>query len=446
MSLATTYFTTRDLFGGRDALVTTAILACVPVAISAVGTGYGENTLLIFVVLTLWALARGLHDDRYFGIFGLCVAGLLLAKQEVSLYLVTAGVLGFYLWRFGSLGRSILTSHGTLLAGLPILMEAFARNAASGRSAAGAFSFLDAADSMAFWTVVSLKVLFVLAILLTLGIYFYREILAGLVARPRRVGLAMTLALILIVLIAAFESSLRTFYELGTPLFSRDDQRYVFIAFVPLLWFVWVTRGLRSIEPEARTTSPMPLLSFTKPSVVAFSLTTIPAGVAGLTVGLWLFGPLVIGSITTLVRPFRVRTAVALITFLVVAANSATSTMHYGTADAVRELDCWTQPGDVVALATPNRSITFQDVYINSEQRDFSLVRWNSNVSTQFVLSDGPTNYSGFQLFRQYPSFLERTGLSRAFAFLTGSETRVSADPVISLWISTAVSSRAARC
>lgn len=97
--LGAVFWTTRDLYGRDKALLVLGIAAVDPVLIGTGSTGYSEDLLSVFFVLTIWAILRSLKDDRYIVLAGLFAGVAYLTKSSVGWFFLIAGIAGF-LWRF----------------------------------------------------------------------------------------------------------------------------------------------------------------------------------------------------------------------------------------------------------------------------------------------------------------------------------------------------------
>ena len=445
VGLAVTFWTTNDLVGRLGGLVMTALFASLPVLISAVGTGYGENTFLLFLALTVWSFLRAVRDHRLFAVFAVSAGALLLTKQEVTPYLVFGGIVAFYFWQLRTHGWTMFRMWGTLSVGPVLAFEAYVRNLASGRSTEGPFSLSLALTSASFWQLSIAKLLLVIGISAMVGLFLGKELYWELRNFKKPESFPYFLILAVLLSVAWLESSIRIFNEPYNSVYSRDDQRYVFVSFMPLI-LIAITRASRDGKADRAAAGAARPFDFSSRSVLVFFSAVAAVAVVAAFVGAWLAAPLAIGSIATLLVPFRHRVALLLLTFALLGANSATSTIHYSIVDAVHTLDCLTISGDAIALDTPNRSITMADVYIHTRNRAVVLTRYNGSSATEFVLSDGLGDYPGFRLVARFNSSVERTGLARVVAWLVGEPTQSSADPITSIWISEVLSGRTPSC
>ena len=105
-----TWWTTRDLFGSDAALLVAAAVSLEWTGI-VFGSwfGYSENLVVISFVLTLWAVLRGLRDERFLVLAGLFAGIGYLAKAGIGWFFLIAGLAGL-LWRVAFRGWGILRS------------------------------------------------------------------------------------------------------------------------------------------------------------------------------------------------------------------------------------------------------------------------------------------------------------------------------------------------
>lgn len=96
--LGVAYVCSRDLYGHRAALITTALLSLYPVLVKNTGEAYSENLVLVTFVLTMWGILRSLEDARFIVPAGLFAGLGYLAKSSMGYFFFIAGGAGF-LWR-----------------------------------------------------------------------------------------------------------------------------------------------------------------------------------------------------------------------------------------------------------------------------------------------------------------------------------------------------------
>jgi 4-amino-4-deoxy-L-arabinose transferase-like glycosyltransferase len=246
--------TTRDLYGNNAALLVSAAVSLDWTGV-VYGTflGYSENLVLIGLTLTLWAVLRGLRDERFITAAGLFAGIGYLAKASVGWFFLLAG-LGGVLYRLIFRGWQVLKSRsywaGVALFALPVALWSL-RNIAVFWNG----SLLGLADSwqtskptaMAVAAAVQRPDLWALAaavkapvLLVILGAAFVP--LAGPLRAALRdwkredvFGLWLTVGLIFI--LGWFFASAFWVVEQNN-LFWGDHARYIMPAQIPLLWLV----------------------------------------------------------------------------------------------------------------------------------------------------------------------------------------------------------------
>ena len=104
------YFTTRDLYGARRALLVSATFALSPWMLWVTGMGFSESLATLFFALTMWAIVRSLTDERFIVLAGLFAGLAYLSRASMGAFFVIAG-LGGLSWRLYHRGlRATLTS------------------------------------------------------------------------------------------------------------------------------------------------------------------------------------------------------------------------------------------------------------------------------------------------------------------------------------------------
>ena len=102
-ALAAAYWTSRDLYGKTAGALAAGLVAVEPHLLWSTGTGFSENMVLLFFALTMWAILKSLHDDRYIVLAGLFAGLAYLSRASVGYFFVIAGLggLGWRLWHRG---------------------------------------------------------------------------------------------------------------------------------------------------------------------------------------------------------------------------------------------------------------------------------------------------------------------------------------------------------
>jgi len=100
--LAAAYLAGRDLYDRRTGLLTCAVLAVNPWLVVFPGMEWSENMPLLFVILALWGILRGLRSASLvdFGVAGLATGLFALTKaQALNVGVVGLAAAGFIGWR-----------------------------------------------------------------------------------------------------------------------------------------------------------------------------------------------------------------------------------------------------------------------------------------------------------------------------------------------------------
>ncbi|MEM3397256.1 MAG: glycosyltransferase family 39 protein [Thermoplasmata archaeon] len=97
--IPTTYFCTSDIWGKRCGLAAASIMAVEPASIYIGGLGFAENLLCALFILTMWAILKGIKDERYIVLAGLFAGLSYLTKSSMGWFFIIAGICGLT-WRF----------------------------------------------------------------------------------------------------------------------------------------------------------------------------------------------------------------------------------------------------------------------------------------------------------------------------------------------------------
>ena len=114
------YITTNDLYGRTPALMVTAFFAVFYRLPIATGLVFVENFLIIIFAITMWAIIKGIEDDRYMLIAGLFAGLGYLTRASIGYFFIIAVVFGF-LWRFYYLRWDVFRKKWYILGGVIFL-------------------------------------------------------------------------------------------------------------------------------------------------------------------------------------------------------------------------------------------------------------------------------------------------------------------------------------
>ncbi|UCD92134.1 MAG: glycosyltransferase family 39 protein [Methanobacteriota archaeon] len=246
------FWATRDLYGKDKALLVTAIASLDPVLILTGSIGYSENLVVLFFVLTIWAILKSLEDDRYMILAGLFAGLAYLTKSSVGWFFLIAGIAGL-LWRFYYMKWKVFKNKSYIIAILIFLCFVAAwsiRNLVHfwDGSAGGLLSAWQSSELFAqatgqafsnpvdFLYILAVRLPFYILLFLFVGVYWLKELkdtpkisdehYSGLWLA---VGLTYLLAWVISGIIWTIERN---------PIFWVDQIRYVVMANVIVLWLV----------------------------------------------------------------------------------------------------------------------------------------------------------------------------------------------------------------
>lgn len=258
VAVVVTYLATRDLYGDLPALLLTALVALEPHLLWIQGAGYSENMVLVFFVLTMWAIVRSLEDDRFILLAGLFAGLAYLTRASIGPFFLIAGVGGF-LWRFYYRGWDVLRNPWYVAAiaifGAIFLAWATRNLVLFGWPHWETSSYLTGITGYAVehpgalvWALAAKLPLFALFLLFYVWPFFSEA--RGSLARIRDEDVsALWLSIGLLWLLGWIMTSIFWVWE-RRPLWWLDNHRYVVLGLVPLAWAL-----LRDARPSQATLS-----------------------------------------------------------------------------------------------------------------------------------------------------------------------------------------------
>jgi len=455
LGLVAVYRATRDLYGSANALVATAIFALDFELIVETGKIYSENMTFLFFTLTMWAIIRGVKDDRYIVFAGLFAGLAYSVRSSLGYFFIVAGLAGF-LWRFYYMRWAVLKNKWYMLAiavflcfvggwGLRNLYRFgwpnWETSAAIQSTLASAFS-----EPVQYLTLVVLLVPFFVLILLMYGAYMLPELKSSVRnIRDEQVS-GLWLAVFLVPLIALFVSGALSLSETqrGVPLYWRDRVRYIFYAFLPLVWL-----GIRKVDfrldrslGEILRGLKFPLSAVkvrigeilrSRKWLVGIGGILLGAVVALLTMGGWLAAFLFMAVPALVFRSPRKRIAVFLAVLLVFAIEAGTGEVKFAAPKVGTDVNSLLAPGEVVAVDGVNYH-QFYFLYPFISDAENRIVSYQDNPNAQYLVSYNVTRtYAGYSWNASYYDESEGGWISQTWAMLWGQTTHVST-LTIKLW------------
>lgn len=450
--LLAVYLSSRDLLGRDKALAVTAVLALDPTLLVTTRDLMPEPMVLALFVLTMWAIVRGIKDDRYMLIAALCAGGGFLSKSSVGALFIVAGVGGFA-WRFAYIRWAVLKRKHYLAAIVVFLSIVGAwslRNVLTfGWPKWQTSPYLDDALRFAFHrggefaVALAVTIPFFAAILLSYGGYWlpWARRSVRKIRQERTSALWLSVGLVLAISLW-FSASLAMYEGTDLVLHSATRMRYLMLAFPPLLWAVMDEVELGPLDGRLGLGSVRGLVREAIGTVrslgrrraccivalAASSALLVLAGREYILVSWLLLG----GSASLLFRDPRKVLVVMLAFMLLPAAERATQDTDNPYVDLAEDLDPMLGANQIVALDGSKHEMGF--LYLGLESFDFTMEEWSPNGTADFIIStDLGHSYPGYTLVRKYDAS-DRPGLVIGPLSLMLGRDGSGSTPVVSLW------------
>lgn len=408
--LVVVYFTTKDLYGKKKALIVTALSSVMFNYFSLTGYGFAENMVIIFFVLTIWAILRSLEDGKYIILAGVFAGLGYLTKSSVGYFFIIAGI-GGLLWRFYYMKWDVFKDKHYLTA-IVIFLSIVGIWALRNIMRFGSW------ETSAYVTFVTFHALsnpgpFVLELFIGVGVCLLSMLLFMVFWMPQLrktiskiknehysgLWLAVGLTLIIGIVFTAMFFLWERFSRIDGPV-----ARYSLVAVTPLLWLIVkdvdfdkesrVVEVLRNIKVGLKKRARLIIFVL----VLVFSM-------AVYVLLDWRGGGIVFffSAFALLLKEPRQILAVMLSGFLIASVNAATQVRHNPYAPIGKDLVGKVSDGDTIALDLPNNTdFIFYDLYPATRGLSVEIVAWNSSSDASFIVSDKNISYPGYQKIGQY--------------------------------------------
>jgi 4-amino-4-deoxy-L-arabinose transferase-like glycosyltransferase len=239
------YFTSNDLLRSREkALMVTALVGLNPWLIFYASRLYSEPLVIAFFTLTVWAILKGLKDERYLLLAGLFAGLGYLTKSSVGYFFILAGVCGF-LWRFYYMRWEVFRNKYYL--GAIAIFAAFVFSWALRNIMTFGWPNWETSNYVSYVTSNSLvhldqfilvlvpKLIFLILLLLIFGLLFLPELRNSIRNWRDEENSGLWLAVFTVLLIGSMFSAAFYLTE-ETPILWADNFRYILCGYVPLIW------------------------------------------------------------------------------------------------------------------------------------------------------------------------------------------------------------------
>lgn len=425
IQLIVIYLATYDLFKSKKkSLIVTALVGLNPYLIYYTCHLYSEVLVIIFFTLVIWAILKGIKNEKYLIIAGFFAGLGYLTKSSVGYFFLIAGICGF-IWRFYYIKWQIFKSKwyiGAIGIFLFFIGVWAYRNiiifgwphweTSSYVSYVNEYSLnhLDLYIPMLF-----IKSFFLLLLLLLYGIFFIPELLISIKKWKDEENSGLLLAVFTVFFIGAIFVAAFYLIEEG-PIINGENIRYILMAYVPLLWlgmkYINIDKKLsiKSIKKNKNTES---ILHINKNNIS--NLTIIILALMGFVL---LFTSsyllmrecsilLVLGifSFLFIKKPRKMITIFLLLMLLLAVHSSSISYPEY--QELTRDLKTRLRDGDSIAISTK----LFSPDSINLLSLEYkikilSFTKYNGSINTTYIIAfynDNITNQN-YSLIKSYPS------------------------------------------
>jgi len=418
--LATAFWASSDLYGRSTGLLTCAVLAVVPALILFPGMEWADNLPVLFFILALWGLIRGLRNNHpwFFAAGGFALALFALSKaHEIGVVTATLAAAGFLAWRMWEKGPIGLRSLSTWAFLGGFLLPVGAWLAWGPRPPAG--PVLAARPPFEVMIGAFVKLLFVVvASVLIVGFFLPELRLARGAWHTEEGRLLWSAAVALPLLVWVL---LSTSYASGTspwePAWKAEQARHLVPAFVPILWLA--APHVRD-SPADGWTLPfkrMPQIRHLA-AVAAFASIPFVVWIGTFEEGL-LFAAV---GLALMVRWSRVRILLLLVLAILIASNGALAVSNGPHVAAGNWLRDHATPGDAVAVdpwvpfengtVIPGPTCKYE-LYPYLAELNLRVIPYAPGVNATFVFSYRTSSLPGYQMVAGFSGEYQPGPLSR---------------------------------
>jgi hypothetical protein len=455
LTIAVIARTTKNLYGRERGLVVGAIFSLYYVLIIGTAELVSENMTLLFFALTMWAIVKGVKNDRYIALAGLFAGLSYLVRSSLGYFFIIAGVAGF-LWRFYYMRWTVFKNKWYLL-GITIFLGIVAGwgirdiirfGWPNWETSIYIQSTVLAALSqpLQYLETILLLVPFFVFILATFGAFWLPELKNSLHRiKDERIS-GLWLAVFLVPFIALFISAALSMDEMkqGVPLFWHERTRYLFYAFVPLMWLAvghtdfHLDDSVASIFKNMRVSfgaikARVSEILHNRKWLVAILFVSVAAVISRLAMGGWLAIFLLVAALALLFRSPRKRLAVFLALLLVFSIDASTAQVRYAEPKAATDINSMLTAGQSLAVDYTNwHQVYFLSPFIDDPEN--RIVPYDGHPNATYIASYIPTKtYDNYTPIRFYYDEFESGWIGKTLAVLEGfpSQTR---NLILILW------------
>lgn len=438
------YLVTKDLYDYRVGLIVTAITALDMRLIISTKTGFSENMVVLFFVLAMWAMLKGIKKDEKYIILGSLFAGLtLISKTKISIIFVLIGVMGFLVWRFIYM-RWKLFRNRNYMAGLGIFLIIISiRYMLALKNGFWSIEiiFEMISDFSTFVQILLLKVFWILLLISIYAVFWMSELKNTFKIKEEYYGflwiIIISLALMIILLTSIIPSM--EAYSWHEAIFREDNLRYTVLLYIPLMWLAigntFNTKNKNGVRDGIKADGIKALINDKKRILI----TLLVLFVAGFTfievddkVGVFLL----FGGLSLAMKDSKKKLAMMLTVFLIMGTNATSGSVRTEIIEAAEGLNKFVKEGDIVAVDradNPILKVSPHHIYPYLINRNITLVLYSKGSNATYILSQKDISYEGYELIQTFNYEWKPTLLRKIFMHMTGKH-EVSKRLSMKLW------------
>ena len=432
--LLVVYLTTKNIYNNQIGLIITAITALDMRLIISTKTGFSENILILFFLLTIWSMLKGLNNDRYIILFGLFAGLTYITKTLLNPVFVIIGVIGFGFWRFSYMKWSIFKNK-YYLAGLLILLVCvvlrYILSMQSGFVPTQGGSLVSNFDTFIY--ILPLK-FFWISVLIGIYLLFWLPEFTKTFTKMKDEYYGFLLLVVISLFLLTTIVTTPT-QNIDRWIFDSDNLRYVLLLYVPLMWLVFRDIDFNKKYEKSMKESLIILFKNKARLLIATLLLSI-AILTFIKVDDTIAIFLIFGSLTLTMKDPKKKLAIMLTIFLIMGTNAVSGSVRTEIIDSVEGLNKLIHDGDIVALDpadNPNLRASPHHIYPYLLNRNITFIYFSEGCNATYILSQKNKSYQGYELIETF-QYKWKPTLLRQISIYAGSKYQSSQRFPMKLW------------
>ena len=433
------YLTTQNLYNYRVGLIITAITALDMQLILSTKMGYSENMVVLFFILTIWSLLKGIkQNDRYIILAGLFAGLTLISKTAITPLFILIGLIGFIIWRFIYMQWDLFKNKNYLISLIIFLIIISIRYILMLNTVQGGFPKELILHSFDFIQILPFKLFWILLLISIYSIFWIPELKNTLTKVKDEYYSCIWLIIISFTLMTILITSIIPLiedYDWHYSIFREDNLRYVVLLYVPLMWLAIGDINFNFKRKKSIKDYIIALIDDKKNFIIiiisVISSAFIFIKINDIVAIFWLFG-----SISLIMKDPRKKLAIMLTIFLIISTNAVSGSVRTEIIDSVEGLNKLIQDGDIVALDQVdnlNLKAHPHNLYPYMANHNITFILYNENCNAIYILSQKNISYNGYELIETFQYKWKPTFL-RKIAIYTGSKHQGPKRPPMKLW------------